>query len=111
MQKQYLTKAEVLFAISEVSNIDYEETLKAFDYCFVTKDGKEYQTPNFHFFVKALIEHANAKLEIEECFELPWVTLLGFKKVETERQEDISDEEVKFEEQEVKKSRGRQTKK
>lgn len=79
MQQEFITKAEVITAIAEVSNIDLEKTLVSFDYCFVTKDGGEYQTPNFHFFVKALIEHANAKLNLEECFELPFVTLLSFK--------------------------------
>lgn len=94
MQQEYITKAKVLKAIAEVSDIDYEKTLVSFDYSFVTKDSREYQTPNFHFFVRALIEHANAKLNVEECFELPFATLLGFPE-ETETKELKEDEEVK----------------
>ena len=94
MQKEYITKAEVLSAISKVSDIDYEKTLISFDYCFVTKDGREYQTPNFHFFIRALIEHANAKLNVEECFELPFVTLLGFQEEKQTETEVVKAEEA-----------------
>lgn len=96
MQKEYITKAEVLKAIAEVSEIDYEKTLISFDYCFVTKDGREYQTPNFHFFVRALVEHANAKLNIEECFELPFVTLLSVQE-EPESKPTVKEEAMQVE--------------
>lgn len=90
MQKEYITKAEVLKAIADASDIDYEKTLISFDYCFATKDGREYQTPNFHFFIRALVEHANAKLNIEECFELPFVTLIS---VQEESEANVADKE------------------
>lgn len=113
MQQEYITKAEVLKAIAEVSDIDYEKTLTCFDYCFVTKDGREYQTPNFHFFVRALVEYANAKLNIEECFELPFATLLSVsetteqvKEKVTNKKEDVKIEVVE-ETKEAPKARGR----
>lgn len=96
MQQEYVTKAEVLSAISKVSDIDYEKTLVSFDYCFVTKDGREYQTPNFHFFIRALIDHANAKLNVEECFELPFVTLISIQE-ESELTVSAKEEDVKVE--------------
>ena len=83
MQQEFITKTEVISAIAKVSDIDLQKTLCSFDYCFVTKDGREYQTPNFHFFIRALIEHADAQLKVEECFELPFVTLLSFVEKET----------------------------
>ena len=116
MQKEYITKVDVLKAIAEVSDIDYEKTLISFDYCFVTKDGREYQTPNFHFFVRALVEHANAKLNIEECFELPFATLLSVsetieqvKEKVTNKKEDVKIEVVE-ETKEAPKARGRAAK-
>lgn len=100
MQKEYITKAEVLKAIADVSDIDYEKTLISFDYCFATKDGREYQTPNFHFFIRALVEHANAKLNIEECFELPFVTLISIREESehnvADKKEDVKVEAVEY---------------
>ena len=132
MKKRYPTKIEMIKDLSEMADVDYEKTLFARHNSFFTKDGRSFVAPVFPLMVKLLNEHANANLKEDECFSLPRGFILAFKEkeeivadtqvsddeevveqqpVEDKPEQNETDESVKTEEQEIKKPRGRQSKK
>ncbi len=117
MQKVYASRQQMLLDLSENSNIDYEKTFRARELAFVTKDGKEFWSPVWHLYIKSLIENADAKLVHEGCHKYPRSYILLFKdeQLEVESQPDNQEKEEAVDsesaEQEVKKPRGRQSKK